>query len=60
MKVTVDGDTCIGCGVCVSVCPDVFELDDNSIAVVFDGADLSSDSLDEAIENCPVNAIEAE
>ncbi|HOO97062.1 MAG TPA: ferredoxin [Caldisericia bacterium] len=60
MKVTVDGDTCIGCGVCVSVCPDVFELDDNSVAVVIDGADLSSDCIDEAVENCPVNAIEVE
>lgn len=29
MKVRVDKESCIGCGVCVSVCGDVFELGDD-------------------------------
>ncbi len=28
MKVTIDREECIGCGVCYADCPDVFEEDD--------------------------------
>ena len=34
MKVTVDVDACIGCGVCESVCPDVFKINDEGKAEV--------------------------
>ena len=27
MKVTLDHEGCIGCGLCVSTCPAVFEMD---------------------------------
>jgi ferredoxin len=61
MKVSVDEETCIGCGVCVSVCPDVFELNDDSVAVVIEGADCdSAGCCEEAAENCPVQAITIE
>ena len=29
MKAHVDKDTCIGCGLCPSICPDVFAMDDD-------------------------------
>ena len=29
MKAKVDQETCIGCGVCPSVCPEVFEMKDD-------------------------------
>ncbi|MDF2505862.1 MAG: ferredoxin [Clostridium sp.] len=32
MKGFVDKDTCIGCGLCTSVCPDVFVMDDEGKA----------------------------
>jgi ferredoxin len=55
-SVTVE-DTCIACGTCVSICPEVFELP-GDIAVVKDGADLSlDDTIIEAAEACPVEAI---
>lgn len=61
MKVTVDEETCIGCGVCVSVCPDVFEMNDDNVAIVIDGADCEgSGCCEEAAENCPVQAIVVE
>jgi ferredoxin len=26
MKITIDGEECIGCGSCVELCPDVFQM----------------------------------
>ncbi|HDM92160.1 MAG TPA: ferredoxin, partial [Candidatus Korarchaeota archaeon] len=28
-RVKVDQDTCIGCGVCSSLCPEIFEMGDD-------------------------------
>ena len=32
MKAYVDKDACIGCGLCVDICPEVFSLDDDGLA----------------------------
>ncbi len=32
MKATVDKDLCLGCDICVEVCPEVFEMDDDNRA----------------------------
>ena len=29
MKTSVDQDTCISCGVCVSMCPDIYQFNDD-------------------------------
>lgn len=34
MKAFVDQDVCTGCELCVDTCPEVFEMNDNSIAQV--------------------------
>ncbi len=34
MEVKIDRDACIGCGLCTTICPEVFEMDDDQIAIV--------------------------
>ncbi len=60
MKVTVN-EECIGCGLCESTCSDVFAINDDGVAevIVDDAADFE-DEVQEAIDSCPVSAIEAE
>ena len=57
MKVRVDRDLCIGVGNCVAYAPTVFELDDENKAVVLDPSSVDDDTLLEAAESCPENAI---
>jgi ferredoxin len=60
VKSIVVEDTCIACGTCVAICPEVFELP-GDIAIVKADADLSmDDAIAEAAEACPVEAIKYE
>lgn len=62
MRAEVDRDACISCGLCESVCPDVFELDDESISTVKVDPIPSEfeDCAKEAEEGCPTDAIHVE
>ena len=59
MKVTVDEDRCRGHGMCLTICPEVFEMTDDGFAV----AELAvlpaefEDATREAVSNCPERAI---
>jgi ferredoxin len=55
-KITVDANACVGCGLCVSACPDCFEMDDNGVAKV-KAQGCSSCNVSEVASQCPVNAI---
>lgn len=59
MKAAVDRDVCIGCGMCESLCPDVFQLDDEVISTVLVEVIPPQSELcaQEAQEQCPVSAI---
>lgn len=62
MKAFVDRDECIGCELCVSICPEVFDMDDECITIVkvdVIPADVE-DSAKEAAESCPTEAISIE
>ncbi|GAP41270.1 ferredoxin [Flexilinea flocculi] len=61
MKAKVDQSLCIGCGLCVTTCPDVFRMNDDGVAEAFQeySTDLV-DSVNEAIDGCPVGAISTE
>ncbi|NLJ98538.1 MAG: ferredoxin [Tissierellia bacterium] len=62
MKAVVDKDLCIGCGLCPSICPEVFSMDDDGLAIAIDEEIDESliDSAKEAEESCPVDAITVE
>lgn len=62
MRTRVDRDACISCGLCESICPDVFELDDENISVVkVDPIPAEAEACaKEAEEECPTNAIHVE
>ena len=59
MKVTIDREACIGCGLCVQVCEAVFELDGDSIAVAKTNPVPAQHeaACKEAAESCPTEAI---
>ena len=62
MKVKVDPNKCIGCGLCVGECDQVFDFNDDNISQVILSPvpkDLE-EAVTEIIENCPTNAIEKE
>jgi len=60
MKIpTVDHDLCIGCEVCVELCPEVFEMrEDKSWVVNPERCDTCD--CEETVASCPVGAIEFE
>lgn len=59
MKYTVNDD-CIGCGTCESICPEVFTMGEDGLAhaIEEDVPADAEDSAEEAMEACPVSAIE--
>ena len=59
MKAYVDKDTCIGCGLCPSMAPEVFEMDDDGKAkvIVDEVPAAAEDGTKESETSCPVNAI---
>ena len=62
MRMTVDRSRCQGVGMCESVRPDVFEVDDDGELILHEdavtggGAELVAD-LEQAVESCPTQAL---
>lgn len=69
MKITIDREGCIECGVCEATCPDIFELKGNEKVRIVEkfrldanpatgevGPDLTS-CAQEAADGCPVSVI---
>lgn len=59
MKVFVDQDLCISCGLCISICDDVFSWneDDKAQAIDLDIPEEFTEDVEEAVEGCPTEAI---
>lgn len=50
-------ENCIGCGLCASVCPEIFKMNEEGKAFA-DEVGIFADEGNEAKESCPVGAIE--
>ncbi len=53
----VDYDLCIGCGSCVEICPEVFELRDDEKAYVIGEDKCNTCDCEDAANVCPTEAI---
>ncbi len=56
-KPIVDKETCIGCGLCVAVASETFELGQDGKANFSGDLGNTEEEIQEAIDACPVNAI---
>ncbi len=57
MKVSIL-DSCVGCGACAIINPEVFDIKDNKAVVNRNNIDKTEDLCIDAAISCPVNAIE--
>ncbi|MBD7910933.1 MULTISPECIES: ferredoxin [Clostridium] len=62
MKAKVDQEACVGCGLCPSICEEVFQLgDDGKAHAIVDTVPANvEDAAKDAESSCPVDAIECE
>ena len=62
MEVGVNFDQCIGCGVCMQICPEVFDLDEESGKAVLLNNEHSDENINlvkEAADSCPIGCVNA-
>lgn len=58
-RVKVDRERCVSSGVCESLAPEVFELDDDGVLQVLrdEPADGELDDVRDAVQQCPARAL---
>lgn len=59
MKAKVNQELCVGCGLCASMNPEVFLIEDNGLAQAVNETEDEA-LLQETIDSCPVSAISKE
>ncbi len=58
LTIRIDRDTCIGSGNCTKIAPEIFELDDRSLATFKEEiGEIERERLVEACAVCPVIAL---
>ncbi|MFH1395604.1 MAG: ferredoxin [Candidatus Omnitrophota bacterium] len=58
MKAVVDLEKCIGCGLCVQVAPEIYEMQEDKAVTKVD--EIAEDKIEDAkngADQCPVTAI---
>ncbi len=58
MKVSVNEELCVGCGLCANTCPEVFEMQGDKAIVKGDVVPAEAEeSCKQTKDDCPVEAI---
>ena len=60
MTLTINEEVCIGCGVCMQLCPDVFKLDEDEgkgTVIRQEVPDEDTACVKKAVDSCPVGCI---
>lgn len=59
MKAFIDKTGCISCGLCVSICPAVFAMDDDgkATAIMTDVPEGSQEKAKDAEDSCPASVV---
>jgi ferredoxin len=60
MRVVINEELCTGCGVCESLCPEVFKMEDDEKAHVVNQEGCGDCDCQEAVDSCPSEAISME
>lgn len=63
MKVKVNKEKCLGCGMCVGINSEVFDFDPNDGLAKADNTKITDENkkqVEDAVNSCPVGAIEKE
>ena len=53
----VDADECTGCELCTQIAENTFAMNDDGVATVTNPSGDDQDTIEEAIDSCPVTAI---
>jgi ferredoxin len=56
-SVKIDSSLCTGCGLCESICPEVFKVGDDNVAKIIDQKCVSC-NVNDVASDCPVGAIQ--
>ena len=59
-ELTVNENACIGCGACVAIDPEHFEVGDDGLSHAISQENLESEEIVNAKESCPTSAISVE
>jgi ferredoxin len=59
MKASIDRSGCIACGLCPTICPEVFQMADDGLAEVIseEVPPEAEETAQEAADSCPVSVI---
>jgi len=58
-KVSINKQTCIGCGACQASLPEVFEIEEDGLATVLKDAEIEDtmEEIEDTADMCPTGAI---